>query len=145
MPSNHELFFLGDTYAVVGHSEKTSFPKFTYNALKKLGKTVYPVDASVQEIDGDKTYPDLEALPQNVDRVILELPKEETAEWIGKAAEKGVKDVWIHMGRDTPEALELAKANGINARTGTCAVMYVTPGFSIHSFHKWIRKMMGNY
>ena len=96
-------------------------------------------------IDGDKTYPDLNVIPTGIDRVILELPKEETQEWVDKASKQGIKDIWIHMGCETPEALNLAQEKGINARTGTCAVMYVTPGFSAHSFHRWIRKLTGNY
>ena len=60
-------------------------------------------------------------------------------------ADAGVKEVWIHMGRDTPEALDLARENGMNARTGTCAVMYVKPELSYHSIHRWIAKRTGKY
>ena len=28
---------------------------------------------------------------------------------------------------------------------GTCAVMYVTPGFTYHSVHKWIMKLVNKY
>lgn len=145
MPSNHEQFFAGKTYAVVGHSQKKNFPNLTYQGLKKLGKTVYPVDPSVPEIDGDTTYPDLNSLPEKVDGVVMEIPKEETSAWMEGAAEKGISDVWIHMGCDTPEALALAEEKGINVRTGTCAVMYVTPGLSVHSIHKFFRKLSGKY
>jgi len=145
MPSSHESFFQNDTFAVVGHTEKKTFPKLTYNGLKTLGKKVYPVDASVPEIEGDQTYADLSSLPEKVDGVVLELPKSETCEWVEKAAEMGVKDVWIHMNCETPEAIQLAEEKGINLRTGTCAVMYVTPEFTFHSIHKWMRKMLGRY
>ena len=43
------------------------------------------------------------------------------------------------------EALDLARDNAMNARTGTCAVMYVTPEPSYHSIHKWIAKLVGKY
>jgi hypothetical protein len=29
--------------------------------------------------------------------------------------------------------------------TGTCAVMYLTQGFTYHSIHKWLNKVLGKY
>ena len=49
------------------------------------------------------------------------------------------------MRMDTPEAVELAREKGIKVHTGTCAVMYVTPGLTGHSIHKWINKLIGKY
>lgn len=145
MPSNHELFWQNERYAVVGHTEARGFPLLTYRGLKNLGKTVFPVDVSVPTIDGDPTFGDLAALPEAVQAMVLEVPPEETAAWIERAADAGVKDVWVHMKRETPEALAKAQERGINLRTGTCAVMYVTPGFSYHAIHRGLRKLTGNY
>ncbi len=143
--SNYETFWKNDSFAFVGHSAKKSFPKLSYKTLKKLGKTVYAVDPSAETIESDKTYPDLASIPESVDGVVLEVPKEETMDWVRKAADAGVKDLWIHANTDTPEALALAKDKGMNVRSGTCAVMYVTPGLSYHSIHKWIMKLLGKY
>lgn len=145
MPSNHETFFELPSFAVVGHTKAQGFPTLSYNGLKKLGKTVFAIDSSVDEVAGDKTYNDLESLPNEVKGMILEVPKAETKEWIEKAAKAGIKDVWIHMQRETEEALVLAKEKGMNVRTGTCAVMYITPGFTYHSIHKFIMKLIGKY
>ncbi len=145
MASDYESFWENRSFAVVGHTSKRSFPCLTYRGLKKLGKKVFPVDPSTEEIEGDKTYADLAALPEKVDGVVLELPREETRDWVAKAAGAGIKEVWIHMNTETPEALALAKEKGMNARSGTCAVMYVMPGFTYHSLHKWIMKLVGRY
>ena len=145
MASNYEAFWNHRSFAVVGDTAKKNFPILTYRGLKNLGKTIFPVDPSVSEVDGDKAYSDLEALPEKVEAVVLEVPKAETRDWVARAAEAGIKDVWIHMQRDTPEALELAKEKGMNARSGTCAVMYLIPGFTYHSIHKWIMRLMGKY
>jgi len=143
--SNYETFWDHRSFAVVGHAAKRNFPHLTYRGLKKLGKKVYPVDPSTDDIDGEKPYVDLQALPEKVEAVVLEVPKEETKDWVARAAEAGIEHVWIHMQRDTPEALALAKDKGLNARSGSCAVMYVTPGFTYHSIHKWIMKAVGKY
>ncbi len=145
MASNYETFWRLNAYAVIGHSAKKSFPQLTYNGLKKVGKTVFPVDPSAKEIAGDRAYSDLASLPSPVEAVVLELPKEETANWFERVAQSGIKELWIHMNTETPEAVALAEEKGINLRTGTGGVMYVTPGFTVHSIHKWIMKLLGKF
>jgi predicted CoA-binding protein len=145
MPTEHEEFWTNSSFAFVGHSAAKGFPTLSYGELKKQGRKVFAVDPSVEEIAGDKTYPDLASLPEKVDAVVLEVPKQETRDWMAKAADAGVQNVWIHMNRETPEALALAKERGIEVHTGTCAVMYVKQGLSYHSLHKWINQLLGKY
>ncbi|MBK1704727.1 CoA-binding protein [Halochromatium glycolicum] len=145
MRSNYETFFDHPRFALVGRSAAKPFPLLSYRGLKRHGKTVYAVDPSAQEIDGDPAYPDLTALPEAVEALIIEAPKQETRDWIAAAAQAGIQDVWVHMAHDTPEAIALAEESGINLRTGTCAVMYVTRGLSYHSLHKAIMKLAGKY
>ena len=145
MPSDYETFWQFDRYAVVGHSAKRPFPRLTSGALKKNKKTVYAVDPSASTIENDPSYADLSALPGPVDAVVVEVPKEETQAWVQKAAAAGVKNVWLHMKTDTPEALEAAASAGIQVRKGTCAVMYLTQGFSPHAVHGFFMKLMKKY
>jgi len=143
VPSNYEAFWTHQRYAVIGDSRNATFPKLTYNGLKATGKTPYAVDPGAEQIDGDPVYPDLGALPEQVDAAVLEVPKTETTEWVGRVADAGIKNLWIHQQRDTPEALDLAKRRGIDVCHGTCAVMYLQGGY--HSIHKWINKLIGKY
>lgn len=146
MPTDNERFFEAQSFAVVGHTGERPFPKLTYGNLKKLGKTVYPVDLSgAQQVEGDPAFAGLDALPGPVEAAILELPRDRVAEVVGQAADAGIKNVWLHQGTDTPEALELGRQRGLNLRHGTCAVMYTQQGASFHSIHKWIMKMLGKY
>jgi predicted CoA-binding protein len=145
MASNYENFWTSSSYAVVGNSADWGFPKITYGELKKSGKKVFAVDPGVDTVEGDKSYPDLYSLPEKVKAVVIEVPRKETMSWIARAAEAGVKNVWIHMGCDTREALKLARKKRLNVCHGTCAAMYVVPGLSYHSIHKWINKMLGKY
>jgi predicted CoA-binding protein len=145
MPSGHEEFWNHASYAFVANSAVKPFPKLSYGEAKKQGRKVFAVDPSAAEIAGDTTYPDFESLPEKVEAAVLETPQKETADWVRKAADAGVRSVWIHMGRDTPEALALAKERGVEVLTGTCAVMYVKQGFSYHSLHKWINQLVGRY
>ncbi len=146
MPSKHEQFWDSTSYAFVGNTKTKGFPTLSFSTLSKDGtKTCFAVDPSVEEVCGTKAYPDFESLPGKVDAAVLEVPKAETAEWVKRAAAAGIKNVWIHMKRDTPEALAMAEEEELNVVTGTCAVMYVTKGPSFHSIHKVMRKLTGKY
>lgn len=141
--SDYESFWTLNRFAVVGHSAKKPFPKLSYRALKRAGKTAFAVDPSAATIDGDPACDDLASLPGDVDGVILEVPREEIRSWVEQVIEQKIEHIWIHMGRDTREAIELAQEHGINVRSGTCAVMYLQGGY--HSVHKWIHKALGRY
>ncbi len=143
MPSDYESFWTHQRYAVIGDSRKATFPRLTYNGLKAAGKTPYAVDPGSEQIEGDTAYANLDALPESVEAAVLEVPKAETAEWVGHVADAGIGQLWIHQQRDTPEALELAKQRGVHVLHGTCAVMYLQGGY--HSIHKWINKLIGKY
>jgi predicted CoA-binding protein len=145
MPSSYETFFNHASFAVAGHSATKPFPALTYAGLKKLGKKVYPVDPGCNTIAGDKAYPDLASLPEPVEAVVVEVRPDETDAWVEKAAQAGIKDVWLHQNSDTPRAFEVAREHGIDLRHGTCAVMYVTPGLTFHSIHRWLQKACGAY
>ena len=145
MPSDYETFWQFERYAVVGHSAKRPFPRLTYGALKKRGKTAYAVDPSVERIEQDPAYADFGSLPGSVNAVVLEVPKDETAEWVNKVAALGVKDVWLHMNTDSPEAIAAASQHSLRLRKGTCAVMYLERGFSAHAIHGFIMKLLKKY
>ncbi len=144
-PSRFELFWTHSRYAVVGKDAERSFPKLSYRALKELGKTVYPVLEKGGSVEGDTAFACLADLPEPVDAVVIEVPKEETEGFVRQAVGLGVPRIWIHDGRHTKEALALAEANGLEVLHGTCAVQYLTKGFSIHAIHRFFRKLSGNY
>jgi predicted CoA-binding protein len=146
MASQRESFWdKHQSFVVVGHTGKRNYPKLTYKGLRNAGKTVFAVDLGGAEVEGDKTYPDLASLPGAVEAAVLELPKDETAEWVGRAADAGGSAVGVHQQTDTPQARRLAEERGLDVCSGTCAVMYVTPGLSGHSPHRWIMKLIGKY
>ncbi len=145
MSSQYESFWNARSFAVIGHSVKARFPVITYRGLKKLGRDVYPVDPSAGTIEGDRAYRDLESLPNPVEAAVIEVPKEETRDWVERAARVGIKEVWIHTGRETPETLALAREHGLHLRTGTCAAMYVTPGLNYHAVHGLIQRLRRKY
>jgi predicted CoA-binding protein len=124
MPSECEGFWDAESYAVIGHqASKKPYPKITYGALKERGKTVYALDPDGGTVEGDTAYTDFASLPGPVRAAVMELPKEETAGWVAKAADAGVEQIWLHQMTDTPEALAEAEKRGRRrARRGTAAL-----------------------
>ncbi len=145
MSSSRERFWENDSFAFVGHSAERPFPKLSFGELKKQGKKVFAVDPSVSEIAGSRAYDDFASLPEEVSAAVLEVPREETKRWVEQAADAGIKNIWIHMGRDTPDALATAQARGLKVETGSCAVMYLKKGLSYHAIHRGIDKLLGRY
>lgn len=144
--SSKQRFWNRASFVVIGDTRtKRAFPLFTYRGLKASGKTVYAVDPGKSVVDGDATYPDLTALPQPVEAAVLEVPREETAAWVERVAEAGIRNLWIHHGTETPEALAVVALRDLRVETGACAAMYVTPGLTIHSLHKWVNQALGKY
>jgi len=146
MPSSREDFWTLNSYAVIGDSRAArKFPRLTYKGLKRLGKTVFPVDPGADEIEGDRTFTDLASLPQSVEAAVLEVPKQDAAGWIEKIVAAGIPNVWVHQSTETPEVITKAEGAHLRCEHGTCAVMYVTPGFTGHSFHRWVMKLAKKY
>jgi hypothetical protein len=145
MPVDYKSFWENDRFAIIGHSGEKRFPSLTYKKLKARGKKVFPVDPDEVEVAGDRSYPDLMSLPEPVDAVVIELPREEVARWVAAAADADISDIWIHQRCETPEAVSLAREQGMNLYYGTCAVMYLSQGFSMHAFHGWVNRRKGIY
>ena len=146
MASDKEQFFALQSFAFIGATDARPFPKLSYNNLRKRQVKVFPIDLSGKdEIEGDKAYASLADLPEPVEGVVVEVPRDKTMSAVEQVVAAGIKDLWLHMKTDTPEVLELCKREEINVRTGGCAVMYTQQGFSYHSIHRGLVKLFGKY
>jgi predicted CoA-binding protein len=143
--SEKQDFWRNSSFALVGHSARMRFPVVTLDGLRRQKKEFFVVDPSMREIEGIATYPDLRSLPKAVEAMAVEVPSDETASWLRKAHEAGIRRVWIHRGCESREALEFAREKGITAVTGSCAVMYLMPRVFPHGLHRWLTEKLGRY
>lgn len=148
-PTVKEHFFLQQSFVVLGDSRsKGGFPKLSYGNLKMLGKTLYPIDVGAgPEVAGDVPLTSLDALPDDVtiDGAIIELARADVLPTVQKLDARGIRKIWVHQGRDTPELAAFCREQGLELHTGSCAVMYTQQGFSYHSIHKWVMKLARKY
>jgi predicted CoA-binding protein len=116
-----DAFVRGQCWAVVGASEdRSKFGNITFRELKRRGKKVYPVNPKAGEVEGETCYPNLGALPEGVERVLIVVPPKLGEDVVKEAAAAGIKYVWFQPGAESDEALTYCDAHGMEAIAGHC-------------------------
>jgi len=114
-------FLRGRCWAVVGASpDRSKFGNITFRELKRRGKKVFPVNLRAKAVEGDLCYPNLSALPEPVDRVLIVVPAKQGERVVKEAAACGIKGVWFQPGAESEAALAYCEAHGIEAVSGHC-------------------------
>ncbi len=132
--------------AVAGVSRNPKkFGRQAYEHLKENGYKLYPVNPNVEELDGSICYRSIKDLPGGVDRIYIVTPKDQTAESVRQALERGIRNFWIQQRSDTPEALELLKGQDVNLIHGKCIFMFAEPVKGAHAFHRFLNRLFGSY
>lgn len=107
--------------AVVGHSNRADRPSYQIaRFLRQVGYQVYPVNPAVQEIDGQLSYPNLQAVPEPIDIVNVFRRSNYLAEVIAEAIAVQAKTVWTQLGIADPIAAETAQKAGLTVIMDAC-------------------------
>jgi uncharacterized protein len=131
--------------ALVGVSRNPKkFGHTAFSELKQKGMKIIPVNPEAEEILGEKVYPDVTSLPDNVKGIIIMTRKEKTASVVKEALAKGIREIWIQQMADSREAIDILKGTEINFITGECILMHYKVN-SIHKFHAGIRKFFRRF
>ena len=107
--------------AVVGHSDRpqrTSYRIAQY--LRAAGYTVYPVNPTVSEIDGQPSYASLADVPEPIDIVNVFRRSEHLPGVIDEAIAVGAKTVWTQLGVFDAEAKQQALDAGLDVAMDAC-------------------------
>ena len=102
------------TIAVVGLSgdpDRISFRVTRY--MQEQGYRIIPVNPMIEEVLGEKSYPDLKSGPESIDMVNIFRRSELVAPVVDQAIEIGVKYIWMQDGVINPESAAKAEAAGI--------------------------------
>jgi len=109
------------TIASVGLSsnpEKESYAIVEY--LQQQGYRILPVNPTASEILGEKSYPDLESIPEKMDVVQLFRKSEDVPPFVDSAIKIGAKVVWMQVGIENEEAAQKARAAGLTVVMNAC-------------------------
>lgn len=112
------------TIAVVGFSSKTSKAGYYVPAyLKEQGYRIIPVNPNLSEGLGETAVPNLEAIDEPVDLVLLFQRSENVPPFVDQAIEMGAKAVWMQLGIANETAAEKAEAAGLDVVQDACMLV----------------------
>jgi hypothetical protein len=112
------------TIAVIGLSEVPSKPShYVSEYMQQHGYKIYPVNPSIPEVLGEKSYASLSELPIKPDIVdVFRLPKFIPA-IVEEMVQLGLPNLWVQQGIINLEAASRAEAGGINVVMDRCIMV----------------------
>ena len=116
-----ELLRTSRTIAVVGLSAKRFRPSYgVAEYMQQNGYRIIPVNPQETEVLGEKSYPDLDSVPEPVDIVDIFRRSEFVPDIVEAAIRKGVKVIWMQEGVIHEEAARRAEAAGVTVVMDHC-------------------------
>jgi uncharacterized protein len=119
------------TIAVIGLSEDSAKPSHYVSAyMQQHGYKLYPINPSIPEVLGEKSYASLSDLPIKPDIVnVFRLPKFIPA-IVDEMIKLGLPNLWVQLGIVDREAAARAEAAGIHVVMDHCIMVehrHLTP------------------
>jgi predicted CoA-binding protein len=109
------------TIAVVGLSSDPLRPSNGVAAfMKSKGYRIIPVNPNEREVFGEKSYPNLSAVDEKIDLVVVFRPPDEAGKAVDEAIKIGAKAVWMQEGITDNAAAERAKEAGLLVVMNRC-------------------------
>ena len=109
-----ELLRNSKTIAVVGLSDNPARDSHRVSRyLQSQGYRIIPVNPTIEEVLGEKSYPDLTSVPEPIDLVDIFRRSELVPPVVDEAIGLGVKYIWMQDGVINPEVAAKAEAAGI--------------------------------
>lgn len=133
----------GVSHAPKGHGSNT-----VYLRLRERGYEVFAVNPNAQDVEGDKTYPDLRSIPGGVEAVVIGTRPEHAMATVEEASELGITRVWMHRSIDagsvSREAAAFGRQHGITVIDGGCPLMFAPTSDGAHKAMCWVLKLTGS-
>ena len=112
------------TIAIVGFSTNPQRPGYYVSEyMMHKGYRVIPVNPLINEVLGQKAYPDLLAVPDKVDMVQIFCPPAEVPAIVEQAIKIGAKVVWMQLGATNRDAAAVAQAAGLLVVMDKCTMI----------------------
>lgn len=143
--------FLADKrVAVTGVSRQAGShgSNVVYQRLRARGYEVFPVNPNAEEVEGDRSYPDLRSIPGGVDWVVIGTKPERAQRTIEECAELGIRHVWMHRGPGpgsvSQPAAEWGRQHDMTVIAGGCPCMFGPTADGGHKVMRAVLTLTGN-
>jgi predicted CoA-binding protein len=141
-----EQFFSVQAYAVVGVSrDPRKFGAVVFREMNNRHLLVYPVTPHTPTIDGVRCFASVKELPDEVQSAAIVVHPEDAEKIVRECHQKGIRNIWLQKGAESEESLAFAREHGMNIIFGLCILMFLDPVTSLHSLHRWVKKMFGTF
>lgn len=120
-----QQFLSAATFAVAGASrDRSKYGNMVFRALGASGRTVYPLNPTASEIEGQAAYASIGELPVVPESVSVVTPPSVTRELVQQAIAAGVRNLWMQPGAEDLQASQAARQAGINViDDGSCILV----------------------
>jgi predicted CoA-binding protein len=97
--------------AVIGaSSDRRKFGNKALRAFQHRGFTVVPINPREPEVEGLKTFASVMDVPGPIDMATFYVAPPVGLKLLDDVARKGIVEVWLNPGADSPELVERARA-----------------------------------
>jgi uncharacterized protein len=109
------------TIAVVGLSDNPDRPSYHVSEYMQLaGYRIIPVNPSVAEVLGEKSYPNLKSIPEKIDIVDIFRKPDAVPEIVNEAIAVKAKSIWMQEGVIHEDAALTAQNAGLQVVMDKC-------------------------
>jgi predicted CoA-binding protein len=111
------------TIAVIGASAKPERDSHRIAAyLQRVGYRVIPVNPALDEVLGERCYPDLASIPPEIEIDIVDVFRrpEAVPEVVDAVIERGARALWLQLGVTHPQAERRAAEAGLEVVSDRC-------------------------
>jgi predicted CoA-binding protein len=136
--------------AVTGVSRKPGDhgSNVVYKRLRARGYQVFAVNPNADEVEGDRSYPDLRSIPGGVEAVVIGTRPAIADQTMRECAELGIKHVWMHRGPGGGSVSDTATAygreRGLTVIDGGCPCMFGPTADLGHKAMRVVFTLTGN-
>jgi predicted CoA-binding protein len=119
-----------------------------YQRLRQRGYEVYAVNPNADEVEGDRCYHDLHAIPGGVDGVVIATRPDRAQGTVEECAELGINRVWMHRGPGqgsvSTGAADWGRQHGMTVIDGGCPLMFEPCSDPGHKMMRWMFSLSGH-
>jgi uncharacterized protein len=132
MKKEIDEFLKAEAFGVVGAStDRSKYGNRVLRCYQMHGLRAVPVNPKEKEIEGAPCVASVTDLPDDVTSISVITPPLMTERVVAAAALKGILNVWMQPGAESPRAVEICREHGINViADGSC--LLVVLGYREH-------------
>ncbi|MEE4254247.1 MAG: CoA-binding protein [Desulfuromusa sp.] len=120
-----EQFLASPVFGVVGAStNRDKYGNKVLRCYQMNNLQAIPVHPTEQKIEGLGCVASVAALPADVQSISIITPPQITEKVVEQAAARGIKNIWMQIGSESPAAVKYCEEQGLNViADGSCVLV----------------------